>query len=529
MVFRFFYSILFVAIAAFAQGDSLSLSPAPGSNAGAVTLNLSLQSSAGQQPAGIQWTINYSNADFAAIQVKQGPSAAAADKAVDCAGPSTAYICLVAGVNSTNIPDGVIAVITLTVSPTTHNTSSLIQVQNAMAVSGDGTAIPITGTEITATIKSTGGSSAVLFTPVFPCRIADTRDPSGTFGGPSVNGGTMRDFLIPDSACGIPPSAAAYSLNVAVVPKHKLGFLTVWPAGQTRPTVATLNSTDGRIKSNAAIVAAGASGAISVYTTDTTDVILDINGYWSTSSADGLAFYALTPCRIADTRNTPGPVGGPALGAQKARAFPIAGGPCAIPDGAPAYSLNFGTLPEGPLGFLTAWPYNSPKQPMVASLNAVTGTATANAVIVPAGANGEINIFSTNATNLFIDTNGYFAAPAAGGLSLHTLAPCRVLDTRLNDGSPFKGTKEVPVSGTCGVPSTAQAYILNATVVPHGSFGFLSLWKHAAAQPLVSTLNAFDGAITSNMAIVPAAGGAIDAFASDPTHLILDIFGYFAP
>ncbi len=48
-------------------------------------------------------------------------------------------------------------------------------------------------------------------------------------------------------------------------------------------------------------------------------------------------------------------------------------------------------------------------------------------------------------------------------------------------------------------------------------------------MPAVSTLNAFDGAITSNMAIVPTANGSIDAFGSNPTQLILDISSYFAP
>jgi hypothetical protein len=55
------------------------------------------------------------------------------------------------------------------------------------------------------------------------------------------------------------------------------------------------------------------------------------------------------------------------------------------------------------------------------------------------------------------------------------------------------------------------------------------LWPQAATQPLVSTMNAIDGSITSNMAIVPTANGSVSAFGSNPTHLILDISGYFAP
>jgi len=61
---------------------------------------------------------------------------------------------------------------------------------------------------------------------------------------------------------------------------------------------------------------------------------------------------------------------------------------------------------------------------------------TANAAIVPAGANGSIDVFVTNSSDLVIDVNGYFAPPAANGLSLFTIKPCRVLDTRNPAGAP---------------------------------------------------------------------------------------------
>jgi len=52
---------------------------------------------------------------------------------------------------------------------------------------------------------------------------------------------------------------------------------------------------------------------------------------------------------------------------------------------------------------------------------------------------------------------------------------------------------------------------------------------HESRKPLAATLNAYDGAITNNMAIVPTTTGSISIFPSNPTHLVLDIFGYFAP
>jgi hypothetical protein len=71
--------------------------------------------------------------------------------------------------------------------------------------------------------------------------------------------------------------------------------------------------------------------------------------------------------------------------------------------------------------------------------------------------------------------------------------------------------------------------VLNATVVPQGMLGYLTLWPDGGSQPVVSTLNAYDGAVTSNMAIVPTSNGSVDAYARNPTQLIVDSFSYFGP
>jgi hypothetical protein len=85
------------------------------------------------------------------------------------------------------------------------------------------------------------------------------------------------------------------------------------------------------------------------------------------------------------------------------------------------------------------------------------------------------------------------------------------------------------VDSPCGPPATAQAYVFNATVVPSGSLGYLTLWPDGENQPVVSTLNAADGSLSNNMAIVPTNNGQVDAFANGLTQLILDISSYFAP
>ena len=118
---------------------------------------------------------------------------------------------------------------------------------------------------------------------------------------------------------------AAYSLNVTVVPQGPLGYLTIWPTGEDQPVVSTLNSLDGRIKANAAIVPAGTSGAVSVYVTNTTDVILDIDGYFAPVirfHAGLLSADALPRGRHAQVHFPPG-LGPPHLSGRTPRAFPV--------------------------------------------------------------------------------------------------------------------------------------------------------------------------------------------------------------
>ncbi len=375
--------------------------------------------------------------------------------------------------------------------------------------------------------------SGSRFIPVSPCRLVDTRGAAGPLGGPFVPGNGSRDFPIASStSCSIPNTAQAYSLNLTVVPHGTLGYVTLWPTGQTQPVVSTLNSPDGRVKANASIVPAGTGGAVSVYATDNADVILDINGYFvpaSDSSAE--SFYAMAPCRLVDTRaNGSSTVSTGALIAGTSRTLPLLSSSCGVPGTAAAYSLNFTVIPSnGTLNYLTVYP-TGVTQPGVSTLNAPTGTIVANAAIVPAGTAGSIDVFATDTTDLIVDINGYFAAPGTGGLSFYPVSPCRVLDSRQPTGIPFTGTINVNViSSGCSSASAAQAYVFNATVVPPAPLGYLTLWPQGSAQPVVSTLNAADGYITSNMAIVPANGNAISAFADAATFLILDTSGYFAP
>ena len=385
-----------------------------------------------------------------------------------------------------------------------------------------------------------GASGGLHFVPVRPCRLADTRENLGPFGTPALIAGAVRSFPITSGPCGIPSTAVAFALNVTVVPKGPLGYLTIFPAGQTQPLVSTLNSIDGRIKANAAIVPAGSSGAISVFATNATELVLDINGYFVDALAapnGALAFYPITPCRAFDTRNPAGALGGPILAAGALRSFPLLSANCGVPSTAKAFSVNATVVPSGPLSYLALWPTGQ-AQPLVSTLNALTGAIVANAAIVPAGDNGAITAYVTNNSHLLVDINGYFAPPGgAGAQRFFPVPPCRVLDTR-NAAASLGGpileagqtrTLVLPASA-CGLQASATAYSLNATVVPTSNLSYLTLWPAGQSQPLVSTLNALDDSIVANAAIVVAGpSGSVSVYVTNQSHLVVDTNGYFAP
>ncbi len=382
---------------------------------------------------------------------------------------------------------------------------------------------------------------ALRFVPVTPCRVIDTRGVADTFGGPALIAQEVRSFPLPSGACNLPSNAQAYSLNVTAVPSGKLGYLSVWPTGAAQPNVSTLNSYDGRVKATAAIVPAGSNGAIGFYATDRTNLVVDVNGYFvPATDPSALSFYPVTPCRVADTRGPTGSDSGPLLMAGETRDFTIAG-KCNIPANASAYVLNMTVVPRDKLlAYLTTWPTGT-AQPIASTLNSYTGVVTANAAIVPAGNGGAISTYVTHDTDLVIDVAGYFGpAGSPGGLSFYSVQPCRNFDTRsvyswdqthglTSHDVPLTGSIVLPPFSVCGVPNSAQAYVVNATVIPSTELRYLTVWPTEAGQPGVSTLNSYDGAVTSNMAIVPSSTASISAFATDTTELIIDLSGYFAP
>lgn len=135
---------------------------------------------------------------------------------------------------------------------------------------------------------------------------------------------------------------------------------------------------------------------------------------------------------------------------------------------------------------------------------------------------------------------GFIARPAQAqtGLQFYAVTPCRAADTRAGFGGVMSqgALRNFTIKGVCGVPVTAKAVSLNATVVAPQADGHTVLWPTGGSVPLVSTLNFVAGEpAIANGAIIPVAATTPDLSATygtccggtSTTHLILDITGYF--
>jgi hypothetical protein len=115
-----------------------------------------------------------------------------------------------------------------------------------------------------------------------PCRVIDTRAAAGPLGGPALAAGADRVFLV-FSACGIPATAKAISVNLAVTGATAGGNVRLHPGGSPIPTISSLNYSAGQTRSNNAIVSLNSAGEMAVFVSQpsgTVDFILDVNGYF---------------------------------------------------------------------------------------------------------------------------------------------------------------------------------------------------------------------------------------------------------
>src|SRR5450432_892937 len=147
-----------------AQTTALSVSAGSGSPGTTVGLSIALN---GAAPAGLEWTLKYSTADITSATMAIGSAGKAAGKQMSCTSSAGSSTCLLWGINSTTISSGVVATVALTMSPTTQNTSSSIQLVNGVAAGSNGTAMTTSTAGSTLSIVTAGTSGPVDLSAAF--------------------------------------------------------------------------------------------------------------------------------------------------------------------------------------------------------------------------------------------------------------------------------------------------------------------------------------------------------------------------
>jgi hypothetical protein len=124
----------------------------------------------------------------------------------------------------------------------------------------------------------------------------------------------------------------------------------------------------------------------------------------------GQQFFTLAPCRIVDTRNPAGPLGGPALAAQSGRTFALVGA-CGIPASARSVAANLTVTQPAAAGYLTIHP-PSATIPLASSINFSAGKTRSNNAILRLSMDGTGSVVVENASpgtvQFILDVSGYF-------------------------------------------------------------------------------------------------------------------------
>lgn len=252
---------------------------------------------------------------------------------------------------------------------------------------------------------STSGTGG-RYTPVAPARALDTRDGTGRGGATDkVAGGSAIELTVAGVG-GVPPSASAVVLNVTAADSSGPdSFVTVYPAGASRPLASNLNVTAGQSVPNLVVVAVH-EGRVQLYNNmGQVHLVADVQGWYGSGAT--AVFTPTPPVRALDTRSgTGGTIGKLGSGATTELLVAGAGG---VPVGATGVVLNVtATDHAGPDSFLTVYPVGGAR-PLASNLNFIDGQTRANLVFATVGSNGRVALYNNlGSVHVVADVQGWF-------------------------------------------------------------------------------------------------------------------------
>ena len=185
-----------------------------------------------------------------------------------------------------------------------------------------------------------------------------------------------RTVTLPDgTTTTIPADVTTASFNVVAVTPTAGGFVTVWPCSAPRPVASSLNYSPGAIDGNGVIAPVDTNGKACMYSHATTDLVVDISGWFGPRDGNGSGLTAVTPSRVVDSRVGVGvPLGrvrpeAPATVQVVGAGVQLLDGSSAvIPADAVAAAINVTAVNPEAAGYVTVWPCGVPR-PLVSTLS----------------------------------------------------------------------------------------------------------------------------------------------------------------
>jgi hypothetical protein len=181
---------------------------------------------------------------------------------------------------------------------------------------------------------------------------------------------------------------------------------TVTVGGTAATSVVFVNAT-----TLTAVTPAHTAGNASVVVTNPSAQAGTLNpAFFYAAPATAADFYTVTPCRVIDTRNANGPLGGPELSASQTRTFTVTGS-CGIPADAKSVAVNVTAIAPAANGNLQIYPGNA--FPLgTSAINFSAGENLANNAMLILATNGAgtlgVKNGSSGAVDFLLDVVGYY-------------------------------------------------------------------------------------------------------------------------
>ena len=349
--------------------------------------------------------------------------------------------------------------------------------------------------------------SATAFTPVGPIRLADTRAPECGCARPDAN--TIRVAVA--AHADVPDAATAAIVTVTALPSAA-GYVTVFPAATPRPPTSTVNTRGDRVIANTAIVLLGEAGALDLFASTPTGLVVDLVGVFVPAErATAGRFQAYPPTRLLDARDG----GAPASPPGTVTRVPV---PPALA-GAAALAVNVTHVGVGTPGHVSVASSQGTSFLNTAGFGAVAATVVAPVI------DGAVSFYDRAGGYLVVDVSGGFTgagAPESSDGLFVPVTPARLGDTRHTGRIWSRGTIEI------AAPVAAAALATNVTVTRPDRAGFVTAYPAGTPRPLASAVNPPHAEHTlANLAITPISTRGAAYYASVGTDLVVDLTGYF--